>query len=297
MGYPTDGSLDFDKFETTQRLRPMIRFKYSKKLTTIRDFFVYRIRYRKIIEHMEFDFVLSQFPSNSKLSILDIGSHHGEVLDIIRSSASKHRFQVLCIEPLPINFWILRIRILASRFHRRISAKAAQVALGSESMERIFYVGNSSALVTNSLSHVQRFSEAFLDTNEIMVNQVTWADFAAAHPKIVCPRYNVVKIDTEGADIDILKSLLNFGLVFDSLIIEFSFKQAGLRLMLEELNAIGLTQQFMFIREGTQTLHIGQVNHDSKIQNFFKEKLESTGNIVCFRTDLIRLDSLNKKMF
>lgn len=47
---------------------------------------------QKIIEHMEIDFMLSRLHSQKKIKILEIGSHRGEIFEVISGNNFSHKF-------------------------------------------------------------------------------------------------------------------------------------------------------------------------------------------------------------
>ena len=61
----------------------------------------------KIIEHMELDFIFQDFIQR-KLKMLEIGSHKGEIFNIIQQNNFSHKFHIVCIEPNPESFKVLK---------------------------------------------------------------------------------------------------------------------------------------------------------------------------------------------
>ena len=278
---------DSDNVRSAATRRPKcafgIRFLLGRSPELILRRMRHVVRYRKIIEHMEFDLVLSQYPAKSTISILDIGAHHGEVLDILNSTASKHRFHVLCIEPVPSNYRFLRLRVATARLRRHVSVRTACAALGEVTGDVTFYLGSESTLFTTDATHLQRFAVDVHNLREVEVRQFSWSDFAEDYGLAKGTRFDIVKIDAEGADFGILQSLIDSGLGFDAVIVEFSFANDDLLRHCSRLKGLGLDQQYAFVREGTRTLHIGPMESDLFLREQWEKRHETTGNLVCFR--------------
>jgi 2-polyprenyl-3-methyl-5-hydroxy-6-metoxy-1,4-benzoquinol methylase len=68
----------------------------------------YRSKYKMIIEHMEFDLIVSRMFDVTKIRFLDVGAHTGEFLDIFRHSNHRHKYDVVAVEPLQENLQKLR---------------------------------------------------------------------------------------------------------------------------------------------------------------------------------------------
>ena len=56
---------------------------------------------------MEIDFMLSRLHSKKKIKILEIGSHQGEIFEIISGNNFSHKFHLTCIEPNPKSYKII----------------------------------------------------------------------------------------------------------------------------------------------------------------------------------------------
>ena len=57
---------------------------------------------------MELDFIFSRLHSKKKLKMLEIGSHKGEIFNIIQQNNFSHKFHIVCIEPNPESFKVLK---------------------------------------------------------------------------------------------------------------------------------------------------------------------------------------------
>ena len=117
-----------------------------------------KIRPNLIIERMEVEYALSRLYEKQSLTILDIGCHHAELLDILEYHNDKHNFNVVCVEPMRESAQIIRQKI---KGYRKIKGSVVEAGISANNEKLTFFKGNASTLFTSSEQHVQRFQKIF----------------------------------------------------------------------------------------------------------------------------------------
>lgn len=235
-----------------------------------------------IIERMEVDLVLSRIAPAKPLRVLDIGSHHGELLDILELHPDRHRCQVICVEPERSNIAVLKARV---RCFRRLDVTLCPVAISDRSGAKPFFTASASTLFTCSEDWKVAFPDFFKDSREVAVPCLTISDLALRYSISSEPSFDFVKIDTEGHDLAVLSSLLASPITADALMFEIGFHHdldtvEGCEL----LRAAGYAELYVFARTGLPTTYIGEWQGVTQLADLRSTGRLLAGNIVAFRS-------------
>ena len=241
---------------------------------------IYRRSFSRIIEHMEFDFVMSRKFGQRNIRVFDIGAHTGEFLDIFSSSNHKHKFEVVCVEPLPQNFKILKWKSLLFRIRNKGTVTILPFGIGNTGVTK-FYLGSATTLFTSSSEWAKRFPQEFKRTNEIEIRTFNVKNLIEFYKNINFMNFDLVKIDTEGSDLSILIQLIENKIKFNALIIEFD--KTTLKKMIKTLVQSGYPEIYAFVRDGMYTNYIGNIQNDKFILNYILRGRNLCGNLVAFR--------------
>lgn len=235
--------------------------------------------HKKIIEHMEFDLVTSRKVHQTKLRILDIGAHIGEVLDILKDSNHRHEFHVVAVEPLERNLKKLKSKARHFSFLGYGKVDVIPYAIG-ENEETEFYLGQESTLFTSSKLWMQRFPENFREYQSIEIQSRDFFSIKKDFGYIDFNFFDIVKIDTEGNDIKTLLKLSEAGIQFDAIIIEFD--SSSIFELERILRTLSCREIYVFVREGISTRYIGHLNHDTYLRELLLKNPKISGNLVAF---------------
>jgi FkbM family methyltransferase len=233
-----------------------------------------------IIEHMEVDFIFSQLFSKDRLRVLDIGSHHGEMLDIFERHNHPHTYEVYCIEPFPDN--VREIRRKLGRL-RRVNARVCEAAVSDVSETKTFFVGSADTLITCSREHMHRFEEHFKTYREFQVQAYTVGELLRRFDILPSPEFDFVKIDVEGHDLQVVRSFVQSGAKTYAMMFEFDANADQVDLAVKELVAGGYGEFFVFGRTGIATTYIGEYRDKEFFATLLRRGKFSVGNIVALR--------------
>ncbi|MBP0597950.1 FkbM family methyltransferase [Herbaspirillum sp. LeCh32-8] len=247
-------------------------------------YFAYRDRRnnpppKKIIEHMEVDFALSRVVDKRLLRILDIGSHHGEFLDIFGTFNHWHNWQVFCVEPLAQNRREIEKKI---KKYPNVKASILPIGVSDVSEVKTFYLGHTDTLFTCNQNWVQSFSRDFKDSRSLEIRCLTVDDMASEFGIERGARFDLVKIDVEGHDANVIQSFCDSSLSATALMFEVSLDMERIDECMSMLRAKGFDEFVLFGRTGIPTSHIGEVSGPDEIHQLFKSGKIGVGNIVAF---------------
>ena len=235
-----------------------------------------------IIEKMEVDFFVSRNLNKKKLRIVDIGAHHGEFLDIFKEYKYNQKYQIYSIEPYKKNFSIIKRKI--KELPSNITVKTFNIAISSQTDKKIFFVGNQDTLVSCDEKWLKKFPENFKKKKEINFPTYSFVDFSSKFKFDLDKPIDFLKIDTEGHDFIVLKSVLQSKVLINSIMIEFDVKnKMTVNEIIKYLKTYKFKHIFIFCRTGIYTHYIGPIFN---IENFTKIKKKykfDSGNIVAFR--------------
>jgi len=258
--------------------------KYSAILRPFIDLYVkihYRSSYKTIIEHMEFDFVISRKFAQRTIRVLDVGAHTGEFLRIFKNANHRHKYEVIAVEPLRENLFWLRLESLLFYLSRRGKVQVLPIGIGKNGVTK-FHLGSETTLFTSNEGWKQKFPNAFLESKVLNIETREFSSLPNEFPRLNFQHFDLVKIDCEGSDLMVLKSLANSPTNFDALIIEFdlnSIKEMIFTLTTE----LEMTEIYAFVRNGIETLHIGNVLNDAHLLDIISYDDRINGNLVAFR--------------
>ena len=221
----------------------------------------------KIIEHIELDFILSRLHSQKKVKILEIGSHKGEIFNIIQENNFNHKFHIVCIEPNPASF-----KELKKNYSRKIKNIAEvyfhNFGISNEDKVLTFYSPSlSSALFTLEKENLNKFKLHNEIINEIEIQ--TYKIETLLLEKFIEKFYDIIKIDAEGYDYEIALQIIENNILFDNLMIEIDIFEFNF--LSKVIAALKEHTAYVFLRDGIRTLTIEKLSDVKKL----KELLES----------------------
>ncbi len=229
---------------------------------------------------MEYDFLASRLFHQKTIRFLDRGAHTGEFLEIFKNANHKHRYHVVAIEPLSSNLVKLRKKAMFFRLKGLGRATVLPYAIGENGVTR-FYLGAATTLFTSSQDWVKKFPESFTKVQELEIPTRSLKFLRSNCPKVQMDFFDIVKIDTEGSDLEVLSNLLQSGIEFNSLIIEFSTSTT--RGIIEKLQQADFHEIYAFVRNGIETTYIGHALNDGTLAKHISQSGEASGNLVAIK--------------
>jgi FkbM family methyltransferase len=231
----------------------------------------------KIIEHMEIDFMLSRLHKNKKISILEIGSHLGEIFNIVLGNNFNQNFNIVCIEPNPDSFEKLKKKYT---YKIKRFAKVTFYNIGISSVDNIlpFYSpANNSALFTLNKENLDKFE---LGNQKIRVVDVETYKIETLlnEKKYIENYYDIIKIDAEGSDYQIANQIIDNSITFDSMMVELD--ESNLNLLSYVFNNLKSYSTYIFLRDGITTLTIEKINSVEMITNLINYNQKYANNLV-----------------
>jgi len=231
----------------------------------------------KIIEHMEIDFMLSRLHKNKKISILEIGSHLGEIFNIVLGNNFNQNFNIVCIEPNPDSFEKLKKKYT---YKIKRFAKVTFYNIGISSVDNIlpFYSpANNSALFTLNKENLDKFE---LGDQKIRVVDVETYKIETLlnEKKYIENYYDIIKIDAEGSDYQIANQIIDNSITFDSMMVELD--ESNLNLLSYVFNNLKSYSTYIFLRDGITTLTIEKINSVEMITNLINYNQKYANNLV-----------------
>ena len=239
------------------------------------------IKNHKIIEHMEIDFMLSRLHSQKKIKILEIGSHQGELFEIISGNNFSHKFYLTCIEPNPKSYKILKQKY-SFRLKRFIKAKFYNIGISSSDEVLTFYSPTTStALFTLHKENLDKFN---LQNESIeKVDVAVYKIESLLKKQFIDDYYDIIKIDAEGSDYEITLQLIKNNISFKNLMVELDHD--NLESLSKILSQLDCYNAHLFLRDGIKTLTIEKLTSISELRILIKHFQEQiinpiAGNIV-----------------
>ncbi len=238
-----------------------------------------RVQPMKIIEHMEVDFALSRVYNQRKIKVLDIGSHHGEFIDIMGSFNHFHEWDVYCVEPLDQNQKKIENK---KRKYRNVSVNILPVGVSEISEVKKFYLGDADTLFTCNESWRNEFKEYFKIFTEHVINCLSVDDLVRTYnlPK---SDFDFIKIDVEGHDLNVIKSFCDSQINSRVVMFEVSKDVTSVQEAVDLLKKKGFHEFVLFGRIGIPTTFLGEYEGVTQLETLFSSGRISCGNIVCFR--------------
>ena len=231
----------------------------------------------KIIEHMEIDFMLSRLHKNKKISILEIGSHLGEIFNIVLGNNFNQYFNIVCIEPNPDSFEKLKKKYT---YKIKKFAKVTFYNIGISSADSIlpFYSpAKNSALFTLNKENLDKFE---LGNQKIRVVDVETYKIETLlnEKKYIENYYDIIKIDAEGSDYQIANQIINNSITFDCMMVELD--ESNLNLLSHVFNNLKSYSTYIFLRDGITTLTIEKINGVEMITNLINYNQKYANNLI-----------------
>jgi len=183
----------------------MLKF-FKKKIISIINFFGYEITHKSLkLQHSFFNLPQTIFEKKynkkkDKLVIFDIGAHFGESVSLFSKIINKFKLEFHCFEPNEKSF-----KELCNNYKNKENIIFNNFALGNKNGRKNFFIftrtGASSFLKVNKKSKwfIKRNKPKL--TSEILVKVETLDKYIK---KNSIKRINLLKIDTQGAELDVL---------------------------------------------------------------------------------------------
>lgn len=168
--------------------------------------------YGEIAEALELR-TASAWLNDAPLRLWDIGAHHGWYVAAALRIRPKRAVQVVAVEPIPANRRALKANLTRMSLSRRLEYSIVGNAIGEESGIRTFYFGQETTLVSQSADHVlglDKSVHSHSDLRALSVQQLSVSAFISGlqATQDFVSEPNIVKIDTEGMDLQILARLI-----------------------------------------------------------------------------------------
>jgi len=230
---------------------------------------------------MEIDFIFSRFINQSSVNFLDIGAHKGEFISILKGHTKKHKIIHLCVEPLSQNLRVLRIRKFLELANFRLKIRIAPIAITSTTGTYDFYLGSADTLFTSKREWTEKFPNHFVNSKRISINGLSFREYLNRYE--ISPEIDIVKIDAEGADLEILNSVVLSGSFVNAIMIEVTNDNYN-DIKVTLFNS-GFTEIYLFLRIGIPTIYIGE---PISLESFNRSTTlfpGLCGNLVAFRSD------------
>ena len=233
----------------------------------------------RIIEHMEVDLVFSRLHSKHHLRVLDIGAHHGEFLQIFASHDHLHSYDVICVEPLASNVAKLKSTL---RHLRNVRTTVCPVAISDHEGWKTFYKGSADTLFTCTESWKQSFPAEFARHTEHQVECLPPKKLATRFRVDLQTPFDFLKIDTEGHDYHVLRSLLDAGVTSFAIMFEIGPALEDVQSAVQLLQVRGFSEFYVFGRAGIATLFIGEYEGLNHLVTLRLQGRLDAGNVVAF---------------
>jgi len=268
-------------------IKKFIPVSIKTRLKVLLKSFKTQSKNQKIIEHMEIDFILSRLHTQKKIKVLEIGSHKGELFNIISHNNFSQNFYVTFIEPNPESYKILKKKY-RFKLKRFIKATFYNFGIGSKDGVSTFYSPSvSTALFTLKKENLDKFNLQNENINELEINTYTIATLLN-EKKFINNYYDIIKIDAEGFDYEIATQIIDNNINFKSLMIEVD--STNLELLFNIFNKLENYTPYIFLRAGIKTLTVEKIYNKidfQKLINFYQKQIinEIAGNIVFLSND------------
>ena len=230
---------------------------------------------QKIIEHMEIDFMLSRIYSEKKIKILEIGSHKGELFNIIYNNNFSQKFDITFIEPNPKSFEILKKKY-QFKYKKFIKATFYNFGIGNKDGIFTFYSPSvNTALFTLKKENLEKFNLQNENINEIEIKTYK-IDTLLKKKNYISNYFDIIKIDAEGSDYDIVLQLIDNKVNFKSLM--FELDTSSIDILFDIINKLENFTPYVFLRDGIKTLTIEKIYNDIDFQEIVNLHQKQTSN-------------------
>ncbi len=270
--------LNQNKFKYKKKNHIINKLKYfkhfiSRKIYNLKNFFYLNL----IIEQEEVKIILKNLSSLNELNVIDIGSNIGEFARIFKSYKNK-KINFICIEPNKSLNIYCKLNMLRSNIK---NYSIYNIGISEKTRERNFYESEISKISSFSRSWKEKFKNEFKNYKVKKIKSYSFKDFLKKYKidnKLV---FHLIKIDAEGYDFQILKSILESGANYKSIMVEVEKsnydKIFKIKKMLIKDN---FRKIYIIARDGLIEKYRGSL--DNFLKNFDKNKFNS-GNIIAIK--------------
>ena len=270
--------LNQNKFKYKKKNHIINKLKYfkhfiSRKIYNLKNFFYLNL----IIEQEEVKIILKNLSSLNELNVIDIGSNIGEFARIFKLYKNK-KINFICIEPNKSLNIYCKLNMLRSNIK---NYSIYNIGISEKTRERNFYESEISKISSFSRSWKEKFKNEFKNYKVKKIKSYSFKDFLKKYKidnKLV---FHLIKIDAEGYDFQILKSILESGANYKSIMVEVEKsnydKIFKIKKMLIKDN---FRKIYIIARDGLIEKYRGSI--DNFLKNFDKNKFNS-GNIIAIK--------------
>ena len=250
-----------------------LKYFISRKIYNLKNFFYQDL----IVEQEEVKIILKNLSSFSELNVVDIGSNIGEFARIFKSYKNK-KINFICIEPNKNLNIYCKLNMLRSNIK---SYSIYNIGISEKTERKNFYESEISKISSFSSSWKEKFKNEFKNYKIKKIKSYSFKDFLKKYKidnKLV---FHLIKIDAEGYDFQILKSIIESSANYKSIMVEveksnyekiFQIKKMLTKDNFRIINIIA--------RDGLVEKYRGSL--DNFLKNFDKNKFNS-GNIIAIK--------------
>lgn len=232
---------------------------------------------------MEFDLVISRLHVKKKLVVIDVGAHHGEIIDVLGYSNRKHRFDIHALEPIAENYRKLRHKKFYWNLRSRMKIHTYETGIDIVTGEKDFYLGSADTLYTTNANQLEIFQSEFESYRTRSVPLISFHDFFEKNRIPENTEVDILKVDTEGSEFSVLSSLFETANRPNAIIFELQTTIGGLEPIVALLQKQGYEEFFIYLRDGLYTNYIGNLLNDRYLREEVLAQPGFGGNCVAFR--------------
>jgi FkbM family methyltransferase len=204
---------------------------------------------------------------------------HGEFLDIFEQHNHPHTYSVTCVEPMPKNLKVLQSKI---NEYRRVQAVVCPVAISDVTETKTFFEGNADKLFTCDKSWLQENPKYFKNPIEVKIDCLTMVDLAKKYNIDINEPFDFIKIDTEGHDLNVIKSLLSANIKTFAVMFEIRSNLSDIIAAVDLLTEHGFNELYVFGRKGIHTLYIGEYKGGEQLHELRQKRRLDAVNVIAF---------------
>jgi hypothetical protein len=147
---------------------------------------------------------------------------------------------------------------------------------------KTFYQGTASTLFTCTEEWKQVFPEYFQQPKEVTIQCLMVADLLKQFEIDTSVPFDFVKIDTEGHDLNVLRSLVAARVRPFAIMFEIGPDLAAVEESVQLLKRQGFTEFYVFGRSGIPTTYVGEYMGGQHLHSLRNQGKLEAGNVVAF---------------